>query len=438
MRSTRIITRKALCILLVFCVLAGFGSNRALAADVKADRLTLNQASTVDEIFLKNSQEANIAYTKLLESFANHKSNVYSEEYGSYRVNNIYASGFPDYYAGAYTNKEGNLVVLLNSTQSRAEKEAAKKAVIELTKNEDIIFSEAEHSYKELVGVMSEILSFCEKDEVSSTKEYGIAGFAIDDYNNQIVVHMTSVVDEAQKWFITNVVDSTCIRFEQQEVYSKNSAGTVNCSEGLKRSVDNDVFCSVGFRAKYTNSSGNTVYGFMTCGHGFTGETSRNLYTMDNDILGYLVPEKNMYEDGDCIDAAFFKLSVGSTVNPTVEPAYDPAYGPPYQISTTSIITVSQGTPVRMYGGATNRDFGYIRIGSVLSSSCTDCAIDRVCLTDMVKASYLGIVGDSGGLVFVEASNGNIACGIQSRINTTYSIFCKATNITSRFNVSIY
>ena len=73
MRSTRIIPRKALCILLVFCVLAGFGSNRALAADVKADRLTLNQASTVDEIFLKNSQEANIAYTKLLESFANHK-----------------------------------------------------------------------------------------------------------------------------------------------------------------------------------------------------------------------------------------------------------------------------------------------------------------------------------------------------------------------------
>ena len=433
--------KKILCIILSLTICIGLTATAFAVSggdgslEIETPNYELNTTANVSEVYLSNIGDSNAAFTNLFDSF---RTNMMNMNGSGYSVSGVYASQFPEYYAGAYINTDGQLVVLLVDTLTWTELNAAKVDVCQRAGSEDIIFGTAANSYSALVNAMSQVSDYMENNTTTASMAE-IRSARINDYQNAVVAGIATEVStygldgsntlnsiiEAQNDPLFN---SSVIVFEED---NSELLANINCGDKLN---GNGASFSAGFRAKYTNSSGSIVYGIVTCGHAFTGCTSAVSVIGGLEIIGTLDPTRNTVS-GD-LDAAFIKTSSsGAISNKVVD-----SNGTTYNISSTGIIGPAMGGIVYMRGYAT----GSVQQGVVSDISAIKTLKDSqgniiATLSDIYGANYNSQPGDSGGIVFAYTSTNEYAtAGVHIGSNDTGVFFTKALNIASEFGIWVY
>ena len=382
----------------------------------------VNESSDLSEEFYKNEVTAIQAYSNMLWLFRNSGENKKSEnDVFSYSVDGIYASGFPDYYAGAYVNKNGNLVVLLTKAYDEGSLEVAKSALKEAGHADNLLFRTVETSYAELVDIMSALYVFCESDDYKNS-DFTIQGFEIKDDRNCVVIYIDTLDDDALKKVRSSIKNPEPVEFCFQEA-GEEETYTVNCGTEIGKTSTNMTF-SIGYPAVYTNTSGVDVNGFITCGHSFSSNTTAVSVYCPSGYIGNLNPSKKQYSG--TVDAAFVTLN-GSVVDTYVGTTN-------ISLNLYGSIVVPVGGSVKMYGMASLEQDGVVLVASYASTGTTPH------LTDMVKTDYASAGGDSGGIVCSRYMRRNYyVAGIQSRKakDGSYSVYCKVGNINSALGVTL-
>ena len=401
----------------------------------------LNTSTDVSDVYLSNIGASNTAFTNLFESFRN---NTISMTDTGYSVSGVYSSQFPSYYAGAYINTDGELVILLIDSLTEEEQATAKSDVCQRAGSNDIVFGIAANSYSTLVNAMTQVSDYMSTISSARTSALEIQSARIDDYQNIVIAGIStdiiaynastkSDIESTIEVQIDPIFKSPVIAFEENTL--NLTATSINCGSKI---TGNSASFSAGFRAKYTNSSGQLVYGIVTCGHAFSDCTSAVSVTGGLEIIGTLDTTRN--KTSGKIDAAFIRTSSsGAISNKVVDSS-----GTTCTLSTSTVSSPEGGT-VFMCGYVS----GTIQIGIIQSTSANitlypdDTSTNGVQLTDFYTANYPSQLGDSGGTVFtyVGGSSGTYeVAGIHSGYNsdTNISGFAKATNILSEFGLSIY
>ena len=168
-----------------------------------------------DKLHLAN---AGNAYDNLMTSFYQAQTNTELNA-GHYTVNGIGAAEFPDTYAGAYINKDLDLVVLMTEdkitdTQSIY---AAQKELSCASGSDEIIFAAAEYSYSYLVSLMDDIYQYLLTGN-NGNDGFRIVTYALDDFENRVIVGLSDTSLKNVEAFKKNVSDSAAIEFEQTEI----------------------------------------------------------------------------------------------------------------------------------------------------------------------------------------------------------------------------
>ena len=318
-----------------------------------------------------------------------------------------------------FINRYGNLIVMLTDDSNTR---AVKKEICELAENDNVYFQEAKYSYAELIDLMSIIEAYCESDEYKN-ENYIIHGYGIFDNINKVIVYISSdenVVLDKLKTILNN---SEAIVYELQEKQMEDSASTFPC--GSKITSNNKTF-SIGYRAKYTNSSGTVVNGLVTCGHAFASTNSNLVVYQDGTSIGNVSTTKKQYSGK--VDAAFVELSSGINLTNKVMSTTT-------SLSTSVTMNAAAGSTIRLRG------YQHLVTGTITSTSFTcNNNTTGVTLSDMVKTNYASISGDSGGVVYYTNSSGSsYVVGIHSRTanDGSYGAYCKASNINSALGISI-
>lgn len=148
--------------------------NVCVPLETNADILQLNDGSgpilldtysndaLVDTEIMNIELENNLAiageaYDSLMKTFYNAQPDSQKHNPDIYTVGGISAEGFPRTFAGAYINKNLDLVVLMteDTIQTKATLAYAEDTILQATGTDQLIFSTAEFSYSDLVSLMS-------------------------------------------------------------------------------------------------------------------------------------------------------------------------------------------------------------------------------------------------------------------------------------------
>ena len=386
----------------------------------------VNRNSSVSENFLKKEENANETYNMLLDSFKENKdvqrSVVYKEGF-QYTVDGLGSEDYPEYYSGAYINVLGDLVVRVSEKSAQQKNFSITKESDVLAKAENVYYHEAKYSYSELIDTMTSIYNYCESESYKKS-EFKINGYEIRDDLNCVVVYISSV-DEQTIEEVKKHVPQETIQFELKK-NSDAEAFSINCGAGIGLSSGN-LSCSAGYRAKYTNSSGNVVNGIITCAHGFSSASNGAAVYASAGKIGTL--NKSKYQLSGKVDAVFITLS-GSDMTNTVQ-------GTSNTVSKTNVIAKATGGIIYKRGITTGNT-----TGTVVSASYTSTDSGNITLTDTVRTTNKCLPGDSGGINYSELTEGTgvyYVTGITCRYftDTKETIYCKAHNINNALGVSI-
>ncbi len=447
MTGTRIIKKIACVVLSILLFISISNAHSYSYAANSSENYELNTEALTDDGFTNNSTKANEAYALLIQSFLDSEENVYTEAYGEYTVSGIYGAGFPEYYCGAYINTDGNLVVKIKSNIEDAAKIEAKQDILNIVNGYKPIFRSSDISYRDLVLTMSELTEL--RQETTDPEIEYVCSYSLDEYNGQVHIGIYNESEIVRRKVLDYLTYPEIVTIEVVEKPQPCIAsGAYGKPIGETYSLNNNYF-SIGYRASY-NNSGSTVYGFVTCGHGFLGSSSTNayyapdVYGINNNtpivgsLIGTIDSSRYVCTFGANIDAAFIQLSSGSTVSNQIVTRY----GGTYSISTSSPADPAMGSTVYSYGASSDDQYGYLQSGYVVSSSNTFYCSSFSVLDTLLTTCTI-IPGDSGGPMVYSTSGGTYRVG---GINTgyytvglvQYGYHTKGSNITTQFGLSSY
>ena len=404
---------------------AGFVSAavKAEAEDLKRC-YEINDSTEMSAEAKENQYQAIQAYTGLLNSFkAAAETSSKADDPYLYRVDGMQAKDFPAYYGGAYVNKEGNLVVQIAYREGSLRFNRAAEQVSKICGTQQLIFREAKHSYSELIDTMSALLEYCDSEKYQNSG-VRIVGFEISEDKNAITVSIDSNDAAAEEEIRQSIGKKDLLIFEYQEC-GEELTYSLDCGSEIGMSTASLGF-SAGYPAFHTTAAGNKIKGFVTCGHAFdTISNSASIYCFSG-YIGNLDTTRKQHSGS--IDAAFITLN-GSQVTTNVRSTN-------ISVVLTGYTTPPAGSTVYMTG-----KYSLHSSGLVLSTSHTSPANSGLPeLTDMVKAAYSSIAGDSGGIVYARVGYQNYyIAGTQSRraSDGSYSVYCKVGNINTAFGINL-
>ena len=168
------------------------------------------------------------------------------------------------------------------------------------------------------------------------------------------------------------------------------------------------------------------IKGFVTCGHAFDNISNAASIYCSNGYIGNLDTTRKQHSGS--IDAAFITLN-GSQVTTNVRSTN-------ISVVLTGYTAPAAGCTVYMTGKYSLHSSGLVQEVSYTSPASNG----NPELTDMVKAAYSSIPGDSGGIVYARVGYQNYyIAGVQSRRATdgSYSVYCKVGNINTAFGISL-
>lgn len=321
---------------------------------------------------------------------------------------------YPEYYAGAYLDEEKNLVVNL-AVNSKKNKEKVKDVV------GDVEFQASQYSYNELMDAYTELSAY---DFESRKNAPQVIWISVDEINNCVNVGIQDLKNTDAEWIQKNVCKTDCIKYTNAEAETEDCDTYVRPGQYLDNGA---VSFSAGFMADRINSSGEYVFGFITCAHG--GNTvGTDIYNWADTRLGHVTLRQN---SGNC-DASFVRLKSTACFDPDV--LYADSSGSKGRGETLCGMIYNMPVGYTVYkNGATS----YRTQGTITSTNFT--AND---ITDMYAANAYAAGGDSGGTFYATLNSSYYYAGIvKGRINavdnpdywlgTTY--FVKATNILNAF-----
>lgn len=308
---------------------------------------------------------------------------------------------YPDSYAGAYIDDNGNLNINLSDDGA-----SIKSAV-----NDDrTIYHSVAFSNKQLNNAVKFLNNYLGKD--------GIVATEVDEKNDKVYVYLQNAND-------TSIVNQLVSNFPFVEIkQQKNAIKLTYTVYNGGGAVDGNESFSIGFGAK-NNSTGQI--GFVIPGH--VGSAGSNV-TYGGNSLGNV---SSSYF-GPNVDAAFVPRSNSSWT--AVNYFYNS-----YTYSGTQN-EEPQGAYLEKFGA-----YSYMTAGYVLSNNFSY-TVNNINFTDMEKADYEAIQGDSGAPVTYWDGSNRYLVGTQSASNlgpngewidgTSFSIFSKYKNIVSTLGVSAY
>lgn len=409
--------------LFLFATTASALTNNPIAPlTYDAEVLALNESSVfpMSTNQISKLELTENSYTGLMTSFYSALSDKEKNRSDVYTVNGIPAEGFPEYYAGAYVNKNLNLVVLLaeDYIATDAKLRSSQQEISSATSSESLVYTSATFSYSNLVGVMNDIFQYTKtsigaEENQLSTHPFCIEYYAIDDYNNRVIVGLNNTSEATIQSFKNLVTDSPAIKFVACESMDSTLDISVNPGSGL------DIG-SAAFRVnKYENNA--YTYGFIASGHCYNlGDEVKVGSTVVADVV-----------DWQCsgnIDAVFCALRSNHTAGTTI-----------FYIGGTLRdgidVNLAQGNPLRMIGAKTQGGAG--STGTVeLSSYSYQSTTHNTYFYDLMASNYERAGGDSGGIVISTRTGYNWIAGVHRGQHGEFSIFTKAQNITNGFGLT--
>lgn len=333
--------------------------------------------------------QSNLEYTALLDSF-------WAD----------YDGGYPDYYAGAYLNSDGLLVVRVCDLT-----DTIRLDIQQRTGNPFILIEVAETSYNTLLSLKKTVTNYVENNpetpvasnllsatvlDNTSTLEIGVKDSSADSVSEVLsavfpttrssgLVNVISFVEEER-----NPVDSNANSIDPVAAIAPTSATTTVYSGDR---IDTDSgYMSIGFPCRMKTSSGDYVYGFVTSAHGCVnnGEISHS-----GDVIGTVYEWKL---DGR-IDCAFVEMTNQDYSFPHKIKLYDEDTGETsiYPVAIGTNVSVAVGSSVYKDGATTNTTSGTVK------SVDADLYFNDIekTITNMIKTSPMCEGGDSGGLGFM-------------------------------------
>ncbi len=368
--------------------------------------LTTVSAAPAGENVDRNQTASNIAYNEMLNAFSETRlgrSLMRLED-----LNN--ADVFPDYYAGAYLNGSGNLVVLLtqDTDQTRASiRSAAKKS--------DVLFQSAPYAYRDLTETMNTINAKVQNCANEHAIARDITSAGLSDQENSVTVWIKDIDETKIAQFRQYICDEPWIVFANSVGPATPDAGTLYAGQGIE--VVGIGSYSFGYRCKR-----NGVNGFLTAAHGVSvGRTVKSGATE----IGKVTARKL----SGSVDVSFVEITNSSYSLSNVVCYTNGAK----TLRSGSLMIAAVGSRVNMSGAITQTTSGIVK---QVNYSDT---VSGVYLTNMSTADYGREKGDSGAVVYSNDASPYI-CGTHSGVNTNtgYSFFIKATAIRDQFGVTAY
>ncbi|MBE5861341.1 MAG: hypothetical protein E7295_00650 [Lachnospiraceae bacterium] len=378
-------------ILLVFFVFFGSISNLDTTGDEDFPLELNNKSENLPEGFSENQREANM----ILNQFYMHLMQSCGTTYDDavYTVNGLRAENFPPYFAGAYINTEGRLIVQITDKYYTKNYKRTKwyKEFVEIVENENFYCHPVKYSYSELITALSNV-TLGDLAEELSARGVKIVAAGIDDYGNTIHVHVKG--QEAYD-IVMNILDSDIYTVSSVDSIPQDDIGLAP-GEGATTSSSGVGSLSVACRVRRNNPDGTYTYGFLSCAHVFSG-TTKNVYVQNGGTFSSvgICYSFNQHLGGSA-DVSFIGTNSNVTLNDTI-----------YSTSTTLYHSYSnnyaQGSLVYKRGTKTGVTSGVISCNSFYNT------VDNVLFTDMVLATYSRDGGDSGGIVYDEPDATNHA-----------------------------
>lgn len=412
MKNKRVVLAVALTLTMLITICASLRQPKAKEGE--AFSLELNELTeNPSEEFLENQNEANAIYSRIFEYLR--------ETYGAtcddsvYTVNGIIAENYPAYFAGAYLNTEGRLVVqIVDSFYCSAYRESEwYQELVGIVGSEAFYCHPVKYSYSELINAISAV-TLGNLAEAFSADGIQIVDAAIDDYRNWIDVHFRTQEDYDA---VISSLNSDIYSVSVAEGIIEDTVG-VYPGEGASKSSSGGATFSLACRVRRNNPDGSYDYGFLTCAHAFSGNSNVYLCTgsATNTLIGCCYSSNQKL--GGSVDVAFFVTNSYATL-------YDTVFGSTVTLYHTYSTTM--GSIVYMRGAGSNA----VTSGQVLNSSYS-APVGGIPFTDMVSATYSAVGGDSGGIVFNQPDSTDHAypVGIQKGKQTSgsYSFFTKMYN----------
>ncbi len=406
----------------------------------------LDSISEEEKEFLDNSYTGNIIYNNIM-NYIEKNDDVFTQSFG-----------------GAYTNGDGNLVVLLTGNI-----EFCKQKLLTEFNYENQIIEIVKYSYKALKEevdlINSKIGALVEKNNngtLTDEKEIELLTsyprVSIDIENNIISVCLSE----------STIENSSNIETSRTNSISTNLASEfksfVNASEKVKISTDagyepvelqtntwrpgqpivvgllSPSECSTGYRAKY-KYNGTTYSGFVTCGHG--NSVGKTVYLQISSTSKVKIGKilDRVYENDQNIDVAFVRLTNSDYTlsNAIYYTSSEPGVTRQGTVLNGTQTTVSSGSRIYKSGRKT-----YLTSSTVVSTNTaviiTFADGNMYYYTDMIQTAVMTDKGDSGGVAYVVgtgATSGQVV-GIATGADNVYSFFTKASNIKNDFGAYAY
>lgn len=355
---------------------------------------------------LEIEYESNIEYNKLLSSFG-----------AKERLSDI--KDYPDNYAGAYINSEGELVVLvIDAKNSKCDE------FKEIATNEALIFEEATYSYDHLQSLMNEYNKFANNAKfLNNDKLYdlheSIICVAIHDDMNCIIMEIDEINNENIALYKKYVSDSPAIKFIEGDPLEP----ATSIRPGSEIKVGSSYY-SMGFRCTRDLPGGGTETGFVTAAH---GNDVGDMVKVGATTVGQVT--KSVLSGST--DAAFVRIDnsnyTGSNwIYPTGKTLYGSGYFYPAVGST-------------IYKSGQTTGYGVGTVSSLIASSTYPADYGGMTITSLIKATPLVDNGDSGGILFGGSTGSTVyTAGIISVKGSNYSLYTKVSNIMADLDVDGY
>lgn len=418
--------------------------NTTISVDNLIDNMTEEE-----KIFLDNSYKGNIIYNNIMNYIENNN-DIFSQSFG-----------------GAYTNTDGNLVILLTGDIDYCKE----KLTLEFNYANPII-EVVSYSYKDLKAELDSI-----NDKIGALVEKKNNGLLVDEEEIRLLDAYPRTSIDIENNAISICLSEDSIATDSSVVaYSRNNANSklisefeafANTSEMVEISTDKKYkpvelqsdtcrpgqpirvsvgllsysLCSSGYRAKY-NYNGTTYTGFVTCGHG--NEVGKTVYlelsSTSKVKIGKILDR--VLADNENTDVAFIRLT-----NDDYTPS-NAIYYTSSQAGVTSRGTILDGTQTTVSTGSRIYKSGrttYLTSATVVSTSASEfVAIDEDTVyyyKDMIKTTAMTDSGDSGGVAYIVgtgATSGKAVGIVTAGDGATISLFTKASNIKNDFGPYAY
>lgn len=359
----------------------------SLSASAMPTSASMNEAPSLSQRDAVEYQ-SNLEYTALLDSFWG--------EYGR--------DDYPTYYAGAYLNSDGLLVVRVCELTDDVRLDIQQR-----TGNPNILLEESSTSYNTLISLKNIVTEYVENNPDSSIVSNLLSSTVLDDTSTlEIGVEDDSPASTAAIMaevfpstrssalssiisFVTEDRDPVDYSAHLDETTSNSPYATTTTVYSGDMITTSSGYMSIGFPCRIKTSSGNYEYGFVTSAHGCEngGDISYN-----GTVIGTV---KKWMLDGR-VDCAFVKMTNRNYSFPHKIKLLNEDTGKTsiYPVSIGTNIDVAVGSTVNKDGATTNTTSGTVK------SVDTDLYFDDLgkTLTNLIKTSPMCEPGDSGGLGF--------------------------------------